>query len=148
MEFATAPHRRVQMACRMDLFTKARKLGIQTEFVDGQGHRHVTDARALKIILDALPERVPYRFLGEAVVIRYGEPSRTELNEAASLPVHWMIVAGQRVIAKGDTGDRKRDTGDRKRDTDDRKRDTGGRKRDTGDRAIVWICRWARTGCI
>jgi 4-alpha-glucanotransferase len=131
MEFATAPHRRVQMACRMDLFNKARKLGIQTEFVDGQGHRHVTDARALKIILDALPERVPYRFLGEAVVIRYGEPSRTELNEAASLPVHWMIVAGQRVIAKGDTGDRKRDT-------DDRKRDTGGRKRDTGDRAIVW----------
>jgi len=101
------------MACRMDLFTKAGELGIQTEFVDGKGHRHVTDAQALRIILDALPERVPYRFLREAVVIRSGEPSRTELNEAARLPMHWMIVAGQRVIAKGDTGDRKGDTGDR-----------------------------------
>ena len=39
----------------MDLFTKAKDLGIQTEFIDGQGHRHVTDAAALKIILDAMP---------------------------------------------------------------------------------------------
>ncbi len=108
----------------MDPFTKARELGIQTEFVDGQGHRHVTDAQALKIILDALPERVPYRFLQEPVVIRSGEPSRTELNEAASLPVHWMIVAGQRVVAKGDTGDRKGATADH--------------NGDSGDRTIIW----------
>src|SRR5277367_2647012 len=45
----------VQMACRMDVYTQAKQLGIQTEFVDGQGHRHVTDATALKIILNALP---------------------------------------------------------------------------------------------
>ena len=56
------PSRCVQMACRMDLFTKAKDLGIQTEFVDGQGHRHVTDAAALKIILDALPARAPTGF--------------------------------------------------------------------------------------
>jgi len=90
----------------MDLFTRAKELGIQTEFVDGQGHRHATDAAALKIILDALPVRAPYRFLHEAVVIRSGGPSQTVLNQAASLPMHWMIVAGQRVIAKGEADDR------------------------------------------
>ena len=47
----------------MDLFTKAKELGIQTEFVDGQGHRHVTDIKALKIIVDALPARTPRRLL-------------------------------------------------------------------------------------
>ena len=77
------------------------QLGIQTEFVDGQGHAHVTDAMAFKIILDALPVRAPYRFLRELVVIRSGEPARTELNEAATPPLHWKIVAGQRVIAQG-----------------------------------------------
>ncbi len=113
MEFATVPSRCVQMACRMDLFSRAKELGIQTEFVDGQGHRHVTDAVALKIILDALPVRAPYRFLGEAVVVRSGEQTRTELKEAAALPLHWKIVAGTTVIAEGKTGDRQSDTGDR-----------------------------------
>jgi 4-alpha-glucanotransferase len=97
----------------MDLFSRAKGLGIQTEFVDGQGHRHVTDAVALKIILDALPVRAPYRFLGEAVVIRSGEPARTELKEGAALPVRWKIVGDSRVIAEGKTGDRQSDTGDR-----------------------------------
>jgi len=39
----------------MDLFAKAKTLGIQTEFTDGQGLHRVTDAAALKTILDALP---------------------------------------------------------------------------------------------
>jgi 4-alpha-glucanotransferase len=89
----------------MDLFNKARDLGIQTEFVDGQGHRHVTDTAALKIILDALPERVPYRFLAGAAVIRSGQPSRTEISEAASLPLQWKITAGRKVIAQGEARD-------------------------------------------
>ncbi len=100
----------------MDVFTRAKELGIQTEFVDGQGHRHVTDATALKIILDALPQRVPYRFLDEAVVIRSGEASRTVLNPAAALPVRWKIAAGskiagqeaapQKIIAQGEARER------------------------------------------
>jgi 4-alpha-glucanotransferase len=90
----------------MDLFTRAKDLGIQTEFIDGQGHRHVTDAAALKIILDALPIRVPYRFLEQAVVVRSGRPSRTELKQAATFPLHWKIVAGLEVIADGETRDR------------------------------------------
>jgi 4-alpha-glucanotransferase len=105
MEFATIPHRCLQTACRMDLFTTAKKLGIQTEFVDGQGRRHVTDAVALKIILDALPERVPYRFLDEAVVVRSGRPSRTVLKPAAKLPLRWKIVSGIKTVAQGETGE-------------------------------------------
>jgi 4-alpha-glucanotransferase len=106
----------LQMACRMNVFTRAKELGIQTEFVDGQGHRHVTDATALKIILDALPERVPQRFLPEAVVVRSGGISRTALNSATSLPARWKIVAGvqsvrqtaasQAIIAQGEARER------------------------------------------
>jgi 4-alpha-glucanotransferase len=115
----------------MNLFTRAKDLGIQTEFVDGQGHRHVTDPVALKIILDALPARVPYRLLDEAVVIRSGQPSRTEFSQAATFPMRWKIASGVKVIAEGETGDRKGDTGDRKGDT-------GDRKGDTGNPVMVW----------
>jgi 4-alpha-glucanotransferase len=90
----------------MDLSTRAKKLGIQTEFIDGQGHRHVTDEAALKIILDALPAPVPYRLLAGAVVVRSGRPSRTELTHAATFPLRWKIVAGLKVIAEGVTHDR------------------------------------------
>jgi 4-alpha-glucanotransferase len=89
----------------MDLYTKAKNLGIQTEFLDGQGHRHVTDAGALKVILDALPVRKPYRFLEQAVVIRSGRPARTEPGHAATFPLRWKIVAGLKVIAEGETHD-------------------------------------------
>src|SRR2546430_15200941 len=90
----------------MDLYTKAKILGIQTEFLDGQGHRHVTDAQALKIILDALPVRKPYRFLKQAVVIRPGRPARPSLSHPALFPLRWKIVAGLTVLAGGETHDR------------------------------------------
>jgi 4-alpha-glucanotransferase len=90
----------------MNPFTRAKNLGIQTEFLDGQGHRHVTDAEALKIILDALPARKPYRFLEQAVVVRSGRPARLELSHAATFPLRWKIVAGLKVITQGETHDR------------------------------------------
>ena len=96
----------------MDPFARAKELEIQTDFVDGQGHRHVTDKAALKIILDALPLRAPHRLLGEAVVVRSGQRSHTELEAAAKLPVRWKIVADSGVVAQGDTGDRASDNGD------------------------------------
>jgi 4-alpha-glucanotransferase len=91
----------------MDLFAKAAQLGIQTEFIDGQGHRHVTEAAALEIILDALPVRAPHRFLDRSVVVPSGQPSRTEFSEAVTLPVEWKIVADLKVIARGQTCDRR-----------------------------------------
>jgi 4-alpha-glucanotransferase len=90
----------------MDLFTKAKNLGLQIEFIDGQGRRHVTEAAALKIIVHALPMRAPYRFLEEAVVLPSGQPSRTKLKQAATFPLRWKIVAGLKVIAHGETHDR------------------------------------------
>jgi 4-alpha-glucanotransferase len=90
----------------MDLFTKAAELGIQTEFIDGQGHRHVTEAAALEIILNALPARAPHRFLDRPVVVRSAQQARTELQEAVTFPLQWKIVADLKVIAQGQTGGR------------------------------------------
>jgi 4-alpha-glucanotransferase len=90
----------------MNLFDRARERNIQTEFVDGQGHPHVTDAAALEIILDALPERHPYRFLAGAVVMRSGRTLRTAIKEAAALPLRWKIVSGKGTVAQGESGDR------------------------------------------
>jgi 4-alpha-glucanotransferase len=89
----------------MDLFTKAKELGIQTEFIDGQGYPHVTDEAALKSILDALPVRTPTRFLAGPVVVRSGLAARTELIQAATSQLRWKIVAGLKVIAQGETPD-------------------------------------------
>src|ERR1700748_2941893 len=89
----------------MDIFAKAASLGLQTEFIDGQGHRHVTDAAALQIILDALPVEAPHRFLSEPVVIRSGLPSRTALGRRAELPVRWKIAAGSKMIAEVEPSD-------------------------------------------
>src|SRR3990170_7252732 len=83
----------VQTACRMDLFTKAKELGIQAEFIDGQGHRRVTDPAALKIILEALPASTPHRLVSQPVVIRSGQPSRIEFSQAATFPLRWKIVS-------------------------------------------------------
>ena len=85
----------------MDLYSQARTLGILTQFVDGQGQTRVTDEAALKIIIDALPERTPRRLVDGPVVIRSGEPSQTELSQKAELPVRWTITAGSRIIGEG-----------------------------------------------
>ena len=63
----------------MDLFAQAKSHGIQTEFLDGQGHRRVTDAAALKIILDALPPQAPGPLIDGPVVVRSGQPAQTTL---------------------------------------------------------------------
>ncbi|MGH6717166.1 MAG: 4-alpha-glucanotransferase, partial [Bradyrhizobium sp.] len=87
----------------MDVIEEARNLGILTEFIDGQGHRRVTDRAALTVILDALPTRPAHRFVQDAVVIRSGQPVRTAIGPQARLPLRWKILAGQKVIAEGET---------------------------------------------
>jgi len=64
-------------------------------------HRHVTDAAALKIILDALPARVPQPLLNQAVVVRSGHPSRTELSPGRRATVALEIMAGPKVNGAG-----------------------------------------------
>ena len=87
----------------MNLSAQARDLGILTEFFDGQGHRHVTDEIALKIIVDAFPVRIPYRFVEGPVVVRLGRATRTRLSEAVRLPLRWEITSGPKVAARGES---------------------------------------------
>jgi 4-alpha-glucanotransferase len=89
----------------MDLFTQAQTLGILTEFVDGQGHRHVTGEAALRIIVDALPAGSSWRFVEGTVVIRSGRPARTSLTAAVEAPLRWQIVADHGTVAKGESLD-------------------------------------------
>ena len=89
----------------MDIFAKARDLGIQPDFIDALGNHRVTSASALKIIIDALPARPPHRLLGEVVVIRSGRPARTALKQAATFPLHWKIVKDLKVITQGEAHD-------------------------------------------
>ncbi|QIG94002.1 MULTISPECIES: 4-alpha-glucanotransferase [unclassified Bradyrhizobium] len=94
----------------MDLYAKAQTLGIQTEYIDGSGHRRVTTREALTAILDALPPQPPRRIVADPVVIRAGhgtrDGGRTQLSEAAQLPVRWKIMNGTGVLAQGETRER------------------------------------------
>jgi 4-alpha-glucanotransferase len=85
----------------MDLITRASELGIQTEFIDAQGRRRVTEPAALEVILKALPPRTGYRLVEGPVVLRSGVPSQSRFRDAATLPLRWKIVADLKVIAEG-----------------------------------------------
>jgi len=84
----------------MDLFEQAKARGIQTEFLDGQGHRRVTDEAALKIVLESLPLQTPGAVIDGPVVIRAGKSARATLQPSARLPTTWKITAGERIVAK------------------------------------------------
>ena len=90
----------------MDLYVKAKDLGIMTDYIDGQGHHRVTDPAALKAILDALPPQAPRRLADLPVVIRTGHPARTGLAPSAQPPVAWKITAGGKILAEGKAADR------------------------------------------
>ncbi|WP_426436381.1 4-alpha-glucanotransferase [Bradyrhizobium genosp. P] len=90
----------------MDLYAKAKTLGIQTDFIDGHGQHRVTTPEALSAILDALPPEPARRIIAEPVVIRSGHAARIELREAARLPVHWKITDGAALLAEGETRQR------------------------------------------
>src|SRR3954454_4920474 len=87
----------------MDLFAKAKELGIQTEYVDARGQRQVTADGALSIAIDALSLDAPHPLLDRAVVIRSGGPSRTRFKQGGALTVRWRIASGDRVVADCET---------------------------------------------
>ncbi|MBR0931810.1 4-alpha-glucanotransferase [Bradyrhizobium jicamae] len=90
----------------MDLYAKARTLGVQTEYIDGSGHRRVTTPEALSAILDALPPQTPRRILAEPVVIRSSRIAPSELLETARLPVKWKVIGAAAALAQGEAHDR------------------------------------------
>jgi 4-alpha-glucanotransferase len=86
----------------MDLSIKAKELGIHAGFIDAQGRQRVTDEAALEAIVEALPRRAPHPFLDDAVVVRSGFPARSELKHTPAWPLHWKIMADDKVVAEGD----------------------------------------------
>ena len=90
----------------MDLYAKAQSLGIQTEYIDGSGHRRVTTPEALTAILAALPPHTPRRIVIDPVVVRGGHGGQTQLSEAARLPVQWKLSSGSAVLAQGEARER------------------------------------------
>ncbi|MBR1130967.1 4-alpha-glucanotransferase [Bradyrhizobium iriomotense] len=87
----------------MDLLAQARIKGVQSEFVDALGKLRVTAPEALKSILDALPEKRVYRFVGGPVVVRALGHPRTELAATGTPPLQWKIFGNGNVIAQGET---------------------------------------------
>lgn len=87
----------------MDLLAQARIKGVQSEFVDALGKLRVTDPVALKSILDALPEKRVYRFVGGPVVVRALGHPRTELVTIGTPPLKWKISGNGNLIAQGET---------------------------------------------
>jgi 4-alpha-glucanotransferase len=83
----------------MDLFLRARDLGIQTEFIDGQGRPHVTAPEALKVIFDALPPQAARALIDGPVVIRQGRATHSMLLRGARFPVRWEIQGEAHVVA-------------------------------------------------
>jgi 4-alpha-glucanotransferase len=83
----------------MDLFVKARDLGIQTEFIDGQGRPHVTAADALKVIFEALPPQTARALIDGPVVVRQGQAAHSMLLRGARFPVRWEIHGEAHVVA-------------------------------------------------
>jgi len=90
----------------MDPYAKAKMLGILAEYIDGQGHRRVTDAAALEAMLEALPPQSPCRFIEQPIVVRLGRHAMTGVSDAASFPLRWKILNGLKVIAEGEARDR------------------------------------------
>jgi 4-alpha-glucanotransferase len=86
----------------MNLFAKAKDLGIQTDFIDGHGNPHVTAPDALKVIFEALPPQAARRLIDGPVVVRKGHVGRTALLPGVRFPVRWEI-SGEASIVAGET---------------------------------------------
>lgn len=89
----------------MDVFAKARELGIDTEFIDGQGQGHRIAHEALNSLIAAIPSLQSGRLLRGPIVVRDDDVVPIELASIATLPVQWQILAGEDVVAEGATGD-------------------------------------------
>ena len=85
----------------MDVFAKARELGIDTDFVDGQGQGHRIAREALDLLVSAMPVPQTGRLLTGPVVMRVDQVAPIELASTAMLPVRWQVLAGEDVITEG-----------------------------------------------
>ena len=85
----------------MDVYSKARDLGIDLEFVDGQGHRHRVSEERLRAILDGLPFPPQHPFLKQPVVIVADSGDCRVQVDAAADGIGWRLVERNAVLARG-----------------------------------------------
>lgn len=85
----------------MDGFAKARELGIDTDFIDGQGQGHRIAREALDLLMAAMPPPPTGRLLTGPVVMRVDRIAPIEFASTAVLPVRWQVLAGEGVMAEG-----------------------------------------------
>lgn len=85
----------------MDVYSKAREYGIDLEFIDGQGHRHVVSGERLRAVIDGLPPPSRHPFLKQPVVIVADADSRLVPVGAEADGLGWRLVESNQILARG-----------------------------------------------
>ncbi len=89
----------------MDVYSKARDLGIELEFQDGQGHRHAVSAERVRAILEGLPLPVRHPYLKSPVVVAAISGDFRVAIDAAANGIVWQLVKHDKVLARGRVAD-------------------------------------------
>ena len=84
----------------MDVYFKAKQLGIETEFLDWQGHRRVVGKEALAAVLDALPPQPSWQHLPGPIAKNAHDPVLKVTVRGAD-GCTWSIRRGADDIAAG-----------------------------------------------
>jgi 4-alpha-glucanotransferase len=85
----------------MDVYSKAREYGVDLEFVDGQGHRHVVSSERLRAVVDGLPPPSPHPFLKQPIIIVADADSRQVPVGAEADGLGWRLVESNQMLARG-----------------------------------------------
>src|SRR5262249_6513222 len=98
-------HRRMpeRLATMDDIFQRAARVGVETEYWDGLGQLHKVEPEVLRLLVDALTrdEDRPKRILPPRVLVRGNSTPETRLGAAEGLPFHWEIIS-DRTVAEGE----------------------------------------------
>jgi 4-alpha-glucanotransferase len=89
----------------MDVYSKARDIGIELEFQDGQGHRHAVSAERVRAILEGLPLPVRHPYLKSPVVIAAISGDFRVAIDSAANGIVWQLVQRDKVLARGRVAD-------------------------------------------
>jgi 4-alpha-glucanotransferase len=85
----------------MGICSKARDLGINLDFVDGLGRRHLLDNDRLRVFVESLPSPPRHRFLKQPVVIVFNTAELRVPVEAEANGIAWRLVQRDAVLAQG-----------------------------------------------
>ena len=89
----------------MDVYSKARDIGIELEFQDGQGHRHAVSAERVRAILEGLPLPVRHPYLKSPVIIAAISGDFRVAIDSAANGIVWQLVKPDKVLARGRVAD-------------------------------------------